>query len=495
MTSEDDYFDDLDGDLADGFNEEKEDQTLAQEIVTADDQTKHSNPFIILQNIIESFKTLPQLNMDELPPSEISQISPKIAAIRNILQQEGINFIKLLPCLNAIIPLIKSDIKSLHNFLILLYGKRFPELSSLIPSSLQYSKVASILESEHWSKNESDKLSPQLENEANLTKEQVLVLTMSMKTSFNNKEPLDIGTRKQISEATAMLKNLWVLQEDVGRYVASKISVIAPNMCLLVGPEVAAQLLAYAGGVLEFSRIPSCNIASIGKNKHLSHELHTLASGVRQEGYIFSTDLIQNFPLAIHKQMLRMICAKVTLAARVDASQQSGDRNTVLAQKWKAELLNKAKKLSEAPDIAETKALPIPEDQSKKKRAGRKYRKYKEKFRLSHVRQLQNRMEFGKEEQTVLDSYGEEVGLGMSSTSLQQAMGNAPNPRRSSGNQAKLTKIMKHRLSEANQQTDEYLISLGHDAEHSDELKWSGQEPKKQRVNSEGEKDWFSHHL
>lgn len=494
MSTEVDYIDDLDADFGEDISVE-EDTAQTWKIMKGNDQTKECDPFTVLQGITESYKTLPQGSPDELPLSEISQISPKIVKIKEVLEQEDIDFIKVLPCLNAIVPLIKNDIRLLHNFLILLYKERFPELSSLIPSPLQYSKVVTILENENWSGNESDKLSIHLENKANLTKEQLLVLTMSLKTSFNNQKPLVGDTKKLVFEAGSMLNNLWELQKDVGQYITSKISLIAPNMCFLVGSEVTAQLLAHAGGVLEFSRIPSCNIASIGKNKHLSHELHTLESGVRQEGYLFNTELIQDFPIAIHRQMLRILCAKVTLAARVDAGQRSGDKNAILAQKWKAELLEKAKKLSEAPSIAETKALPIPEDQPKKKRAGRKFRKYKEKFRLSHVRQLQNRMEFGKQEQTVLDTFGEEVGLGMSSTSLQQAIGATPDDRRTAGNQAKLTKVMKHRISEANQQTDEYLISLGHNAEHTDQSHWTGQEPKKPRSNPKGDQDWFSHHL
>ena len=494
MSSEEDYFDELECDLADEIKEEQEYVQLKR-VTTVNSQTEQLNPSETLLEIIGLFKTLTHLSPDGLSLSEISQVLPKIADIKRILQQERIDFIKLLPSLNEIVPLIKNNIRLLHNYLILLYKGRFPELSSLIPSPLQYSKVITILENEDWSKNESDELLSHLEKEAKLTKEQILVLTMSMKTSFKNKEPLNIKTGTQILETSSILENLWRLQEDIGQYIASKISLIAPNMCLLVGSEIVAQLIAHAGGVLEFSRIPSCNIASIGKNKHLSHELHTLESGVRQEGYLFTSDLIQKFPVAIHKQMLRMLCAKVSLAARVDAGQKNGDRNTDLAQKWKTELSKKARKLSEAPTIAETKALPIPEDQPKKKRAGRKFRKYKEKFRLSHVRQLQNRMEFGKQEQTVLDSYGEEVGLGMSNTSLQQAVGAIPGSRRPAGNQAKLTKVMKHRISEANQQADEYLISLGHNAEHPNLSLGMAQKHKKQHTNPEEETIWFSHHL
>lgn len=355
MSSEEDYFDDLDCDLADEINEEKQ-NIRAQKVTIVSDQPEQYNPFEILPKIINLFKKLTYQSTDGLSLSEISYILPKIADMKRIIQEEKLDFIKLLPSLNEIIPLIKKSIKLLHNFLILLYKERFPELSTLIPSPLQYSKVIILLEGEDWQKSEIDKLFPQLENIAHLSKEQVLVLTMSMRTSFKSKEPLNFQTRTQILETNTILENLWQIQADLEQYIASKISLIAPNMCFLVGSEVTAQLLAYAGGVLEFSRIPSCNIASIGKNKHLSHELHTLESGVRQEGYLFTTDLIQSFPVAIHKQMLRMLCAKVTLAARVDAGQRYDDKNTVLAQKWKAELLEKAKKLSEAPNIVDTKA-------------------------------------------------------------------------------------------------------------------------------------------
>ena len=38
----------------------------------------------------------------------------------------------------------------------------------------------------------------------------------------------------------------------------------------------------------------------------------------------------------------------------------------------------------------------------------------KERFQMSELRQAQNKMEFGKQEESVIDSFGEEVGLGMS---------------------------------------------------------------------------------
>lgn len=44
-------------------------------------------------------------------------------------------------------------------------------------------------------------------------------------------------------------------------FVQSRMNVIAPNTCALVGSGIASQLLGLAGGLTALSRIPGCNIA------------------------------------------------------------------------------------------------------------------------------------------------------------------------------------------------------------------------------------------
>ena len=42
---------------------------------------------------------------------------------------------------------------------------------------------------------------------------------------------------------------------------------LAPNLSKLVGTEIAANLVALAGGMIPLSRIPACNVVSIGKKE------------------------------------------------------------------------------------------------------------------------------------------------------------------------------------------------------------------------------------
>lgn len=39
---------------------------------------------------------------------------------------------------------------------------------------------------------------------------------------------------------------------------------IAPNLSAIVGTAVAAKLIASAGGIVELSKIPACNIQMLG---------------------------------------------------------------------------------------------------------------------------------------------------------------------------------------------------------------------------------------
>ena len=43
-------------------------------------------------------------------------------------------------------------------------------------------------------------------------------------------------------------------------FLEKQMHVIAPNVSALVGPSICAKLLSAAGGIVELSRTPACNI-------------------------------------------------------------------------------------------------------------------------------------------------------------------------------------------------------------------------------------------
>ena len=107
---------------------------------------------------------------------------------------------------------------------------------------------------------------------------------------------------------------------------------------------------------------------------------------------------------------MRIISGKIVLAARIDLSKSNP--NGELGETYKQEILTKIDKLLTPPQQSIDKSLPKPIEM-KSKRAGRKYQKLRAKFEMSELRKAQNKLQFGKQEDTIMNGLGEEIGLGM----------------------------------------------------------------------------------
>ena len=163
------------------------------------------------------------------------------------------------------------------------------------------------------------------------------------------------------------------LEEDKGailRLVQLKMDRIAPNLSAAVGTEIAAQLMGVAGGLLNLSKMPACNVqvgrgsavvvrwaVEVGrrggqptwgglpvpttllswphhppplpqvlgaKRKNLAGFSSTTAQP--HQGFIFASDIIQQTPPSLRSKAARLVGAKCTLLARIDAYGQVGGR-------------------------------------------------------------------------------------------------------------------------------------------------------------------------
>ncbi|AMD20719.1 HDL025Cp [Eremothecium sinecaudum] len=385
-----------------------------------------------------------------------------------------------LDLLNQLQPVILKEAQVIYNNITFTYADKFSELSTIISDRNQYIRVLQELEK-----------NPKAPNlDLILSKEQCLLVSMAMKTGFRADQKIDISYTYGIIDKHLILDKL---HEDIVSFISKQIRNVAPNVCALVGEHIAAKLLASTGGIKGLSEVPSCNLASIGKPKYLSHLQQVDASRVRQQGHIFSSPLVQDQVLSFQKQAVRMLCAKVSLAARVDYSQRGEVGDDSLGRKWQEEILEKLLKLQDPPNTSKIKPLPVPQENVKKKRAGRRFRKYKEKFQLSHLRQLQNRVEFGAKEQVKLDAFGEEIGLGM-------AIGTVVTSAVSSGNTAKVRKQMKQRVEKARQDTGVFWDlyagpNLGQQSREAPNKNNSDVNSPKDVKNALTDSNWYFRHL
>jgi U4/U6 small nuclear ribonucleoprotein PRP31 len=99
----------------------------------------------------------------------------------------------------------------------------------------------------------------------------------------------------------------------------------------------------------------------------------------------------------------RQVAGKCTLAVRVDFTR--GDLSAKIGQDFREEIRKKIEKWQEPPPPKQPKPLPVPDSDPKKKRGGRRLRKMKERYALTDMRKLANRMKFGTPEESSLGNF------------------------------------------------------------------------------------------
>lgn len=339
------------------------------------------------------------------------------------------NFIFLM---NELTQVIQQEISLVHSFIKFHYKVVFPELESLVLNPIDYCRVVLIAKNDlNNIKTHEDDLRVFLSNE------KVLVIIMSASQHAKTRFNLSNGDLVSILRACDLLLNINEVLERITNLMTSKLGDLSPNVSRIVGPVVTSQLLIATGSLKNLSSTPSCNIPALGVRDMSSSE--NTRKETRQTGYLYHSELIRNLPRDVVKQALRIVSGKIVLAARIDLAKSSPTGE--LGQKYLQEIENKIDKLLAPPERQEDKALPAPIEQKSKKRGGRRFRKMKERFQMSELGKAQNRLEFGKAEETTTNSFGEEVGLGMS-----RGSGGRLTAKINSNTMPGMLKAMKNRL-------------------------------------------------
>ena len=210
-------------------------------------------------------------------------------------------------------------------------------------------------------------------------------------------------------KACRMTLDLDRAKRTLTNYVKSRMNLFAPNLTALIGSETAAQLLNFAGGITGLAKTPACNLPPLGSKKQSQSGFATNV-GIRQQGFLYHSPIIQRIPNDMKRQAMRIVSAKVVLAARVDRVHSDPDGST--GEQLRNDCLDRLDKLTEPPPSKGPRALPAPDDKPSRKRGGRRARKAKEATAMTDLRKAQNRMAFGKEEKEV--GYADSTkGMGM----------------------------------------------------------------------------------
>uniref|UniRef100_A0A182JDF3 U4/U6 small nuclear ribonucleoprotein Prp31 n=1 Tax=Anopheles atroparvus TaxID=41427 RepID=A0A182JDF3_ANOAO len=291
---------------------------------------------------------------------------------------------------------IDGEISTIHKFVKDKYQKRFPELDSLIMAEMDYIRSVRELGNDLDQAKNNERL------QEILTQATIMIVSVTASTTQGVK--LELHELEQIREACDMAVELNDFKSKIFEYVESRMSFIAPNMSMIVGASTAAKLVGLAGGLTKLSKMPACNVQVLGAQKKVLSGFSKVAM-LPHTGYVYYCDIVQDTPPDMRRKAARLVAAKCTLAARVDASHEShlGE----IGQRFREDIEKKLDKLQEPPPVKFIKPLPKPIEGGKKKRGGKRVRRMKERYAMTEFRKQANRMNFGDIDE---DAYQEDLG-------------------------------------------------------------------------------------
>jgi len=352
-------------------------------------------------------------------PPDLSAALQRIEHYKNLpLEQQTQNIgsiednpeYKLLTQSNTLSTSIDGEIILVHKFIRDHYSVRFPELETLIQNPLEYAKTVAVIG--NGPMENIKQISESRDNIVGQTLRQFLdgpsVMVVTVEATTTTGTPLSDTELAAVRRACEMTLQLDRAKKILTEYVQSRMSLFAPNLTTLIGSLTAAQLLNYAGGITGLAKTPACNIPPLGSKKNTTSIGLATNTGIRHQGFLYNNDIVREVASDLKVQAMRILSAKIVLAARVDQAHEAPAGEQGL--EFYEQVEKRITKLSEAPPNKGVRALPAPDDKPARKRGGRRARKAKEATAMTDLRKAQNRMAFGKEEA--------EVGFGDSSKGL-----------------------------------------------------------------------------
>lgn len=351
---------------------------------------------------------------------DVSRHLQKIAYYQNLPPGKQTTFVgsiednpeyDLLTQSNTLSTSIDNEIILVHKYIRDHYSTRFPELETLVTNPLDYAKSVAIIGNGPMENIKS--LAQKTDNTVGTSLKSILdgpsLMVVTVEATTSRGQEMTEAELQRILRACEMTLSLDRAKKTLTEYVQSRMNLFAPNLTALIGSLTAAQLLNFAGGLTGLAKTPACNLPPLGSKKQSGLGFATNV-GVRQQGFLYHSPIIRGIPNDLKRQAMRIVAAKVVLAARVDRVHSSPDGSE--GEELKSACLDRLEKLTEPPPNKGPRALPAPDDKPSRKRGGRRARKAKEATAMTDLRKAQNRMAFGKEEKEV--GYAETTkGLGM----------------------------------------------------------------------------------
>jgi nucleolar protein 56 len=167
---------------------------------------------------------------------------------------------------------------------------------------------------------------PELEGVDHLAAARALLQRTEPVSAFAPDDPSVTAARRRLAELVVALADARATVEAALR---STVPVRAPNLNRLLGPELAARLVAQAGGLDRLAHLPASTVQVLGAERAFFEHLRGRAPPPRH-GLLFLHPALQSAPRAQRGKLARALAAKAAIAARLDRA--GGELDPSLAE-------------------------------------------------------------------------------------------------------------------------------------------------------------------
>ncbi|KAK1348198.1 fibrillarin-like nucleolar protein [Hamiltosporidium tvaerminnensis] len=199
------------------------------------------------------------------------------------------------------------------------YGFHFPELSTFLENNQEFLRSLLILKRKEFIKEiEKNKMLEFMDEERFSEIERLAEVSMGTEISENDCERI-------CDDAKSVLK-MFDYRNELNEYLVNRMQSVAPNLSALLGEMVGARILARAGSLANLIKYPASTLQILGAEKALFFALRN-KSNTPKYGIIYHSSLVGHAPIPLKGKISRVLAAKASMAARIDAFSETKDNS------------------------------------------------------------------------------------------------------------------------------------------------------------------------
>merc|ERR1711981_1460203 len=129
-------------------------------------------------------------------------------------------------------------------------------------------------------------------------------------------------------------------RKELSTYLRFKMSVVAPNLAVLIGDTVGARLISHAGSLTNLAKCPASTVQILGAEKALFRALKTKGNTPKY-GLIFHSSFIGRAGAKNKGRISRFLANKCSIASRIDCFSEASTK--IFGEKLKEQVEDRLK--------------------------------------------------------------------------------------------------------------------------------------------------------